>query len=248
MRMQVNGNNITTVSLETVQTTYEIKDDRFYLIDGKHYPRITWILSAYPKDEIFYKWLRDNGSAAEDIKDAAAESGKRIHEAAHALSMGITVKRESLYNDAEWEKVLDFVSWYNTYKPDKIVATESLVYSATHGYAGTFDLMVEKDGKTYLLDLKTGKGVHNSFYLQLAAYKRAFEELTGRHVDGVGIIHVGTKHKCGYNFILVTDESEMNKHFDLFLAVKSIFHNEYGPVPTPQDKVLPLTVKLEINK
>lgn len=223
---------------------HTILDDRFYRIDGKCYPRITWILEKYPKDEFFYKWLRENGSSAEDLKDAAAEAGTRIHAAAHRLVMGEILTIDAVASEAEWSKVADFVSWCNTWLPDRIVAAESLTHSVVHGYAGTFDLMVEKNNKRYLLDLKTGKGVYSSYYLQLAAYKKAFEERTGQHVDGVGIIHVGTKHKNGYNFILVEDEDDMNKHFDLFLAVKKIFHNEYGDNPTPSDKTFPKTLKL----
>ena len=51
---------------------------------------------------------------------------------------------------------------------------ESAVYSVTHGYAGTLDLIATlRDGKRWLLDLKTSKGVYGDMALQQAAYRFA---------------------------------------------------------------------------
>lgn len=54
---------------------------------------------------------------------------------------------------------------------------EETVWSATHGYAGTMDLLAEVDGSPALVDFKTGKAIYSEAYLQSAAYQVALAEM-----------------------------------------------------------------------
>lgn len=56
---------------------------------------------------------------------------------------------------------------------------ERTVCSPEHGYAGTLDGIVEMDGRTYVLDIKTGFVSAESVPLQLAAYRFASHEVHG---------------------------------------------------------------------
>jgi ATP-dependent exoDNAse (exonuclease V) beta subunit len=58
---------------------------------------------------------------------------------------------------------------------------ERTVCSPEHGYAGTLDGIVEMDGRTYVLDIKTGFVSTESVPLQLAAYRFASHEVHGDH-------------------------------------------------------------------
>ncbi len=54
--------------IEGNQITFE--DARFYYLNGNFYPSVTTILSAYPRDAHFYKWLKEVGNDADTIRDA----------------------------------------------------------------------------------------------------------------------------------------------------------------------------------
>jgi hypothetical protein len=77
----------------------------------------------------------------------------------------------------KWAKAVDL----------KPLLIEQTVYSVTHGYAGTLDLLAEVGGKLTVIDWKTGKRVYPEAHLQNAAYRHALREMG--HGDAVqGII------------------------------------------------------------
>ena len=66
-----------------------------------------------------------------------------------------------------WEKAFD-VHW---------LASELIVVSLTHGYAGTLDGVAVVRNKVVLLDLKTSGGVYDEYFTQLQAYADALAEM-----------------------------------------------------------------------
>jgi hypothetical protein len=128
-------------------------------------------------------------------KNAAALRGTKLHDAAQQLQGRGTVDVEP--------SQLPLVEAYMKFCQDwdlRAEYVESAVYSVTHGYAGTLDLIaVLSDGQRWLLDLKTSKGVYGDMALQQAAYRYAEfladGDVDGQHipmpqVDAVGIVHV----------------------------------------------------------
>ena len=133
--------------------------------------------------------------APDNTKNAAALRGTKLHEAAERLIADGTV-------DVEPEQV-PLVENYARFLRDwdvKPEFVESSVYSVTHGYAGTLDLIARLgDGRRWLLDIKTSKGVFGDMALQLAAYRHCEflhdddtdgADIAMPQVDAVGIIHV----------------------------------------------------------
>ena len=59
--------------------------------------------------------------------------------------------------------------------------TEQMVYSEEYGYAGRLDLIGKqgkgKNRKIYIVDIKTGKVYDRKPFAQLAAYRKAYEEM-----------------------------------------------------------------------
>ena len=133
--------------------------------------------------------------APNERKQSAALRGTKLHDAAQVLI-------ETGAVDVEPEQV-PLVENYAAFLREWSVVphyVESAVYSVTHGYAGTLDLIATlADGCVWLLDIKTSKGVWGDQALQLAAYRHA-EFLSDDDVDGadiampavekVGIVHV----------------------------------------------------------
>lgn len=81
---------------------------------------------------------------------------------------------------AQWA----FMAWEDWRKQANLVplAVEQMVWSSTHGYAGTMDLYCELDLPTggrgrVVTDWKTGKGIYAESSLQNAAYVHALMEM-----------------------------------------------------------------------
>lgn len=145
--------------------------------------------------------------------DSAASRGSTIHSLIEAY------KKSGVVIDSVPEKYKGyanaFYKWIDEFKPE-IVENEKTVISKLHGYAGTLDMIVKKDGKTYLVDFKTNKKgeVYDEVELQASAYKQALHE-AGYDVDGM--IAVALSEEGNY-----TQKSLQDK-FDIFLKVKEIW-------------------------
>jgi hypothetical protein len=74
--------------------------------------------------------------------------------------------------DEFWQMVDVWNDWRaeHTIKP---VLTETTVWNASEGYAGTFDLLVEIDGELWLIDVKTSRSLWPEHLMQLSALKNA---------------------------------------------------------------------------
>jgi hypothetical protein len=69
----------------------------------------------------------------------------------------------------------------------KPVLIEQTIYSKTHEYAGTMDLLARVDGVLTLVDFKTGKAIYPEAQLQSAAYQVALIEM-GYVAPAAGLI------------------------------------------------------------
>jgi len=177
-------------------------------------PALTWwkleqLAANAVQDAEMLVVMRDRGDIAAAIKyvmtrrdagDAARERGTDFHALAERWHKGEDVTAPDALMD-EWG---GYLAWWVWAQPDVLYA-EELVANLEHDYAGTFDLIANLDGETWMLDIKTGKSVANAkgvvypdHRLQLAAYARA--EFIGRpdsaeriplpRVDRYGIVHV----------------------------------------------------------
>jgi hypothetical protein len=131
-------------------------------------------------------WLEINKLRPHDIRDEAAGRGTAAHEYLARLANGmgelgaIAFGAETVFTEA-------IRHWWEFRKP-KVLASEMVLYSLRHGFAGTCDLVVELDRaptvgtEVALIDLKTRKAnalpkAYTSDMLQLSAYKLAWDEM-----------------------------------------------------------------------
>lgn len=125
------------------------------------------------------KWLRNAHMRPPQDGCSAAELGRQVHAACESYALhGV---RPSV--DAEVRLYLEqFQAFCDLYQPT-FEAVEAVVYSPTHGYAGTLDAIVNIDGWRAIVDYKTTRQPFNSHgwwkppypqvSLQLAAYRHA---------------------------------------------------------------------------
>lgn len=188
-----------------------------YIIDGRPYPRVSALLEALPRpwlsrwevnrivdyavsDESWRELSKKDArralkSVPDQIRDAAAERGLRIHAAVQARLKGGSFM--DLEADDEYQSVdraLKFL-WQWGFK---VRGVEVTVWSDHQRYAGTLDIWGEKDGELWILDWKTGSGAYVEHALQVASYKRAeYAQIDGRRrpwgesvVKHAGVVHV----------------------------------------------------------
>lgn len=153
------------------------------------FPAVTSILQkSIPKQDVLMRWgakvvakkifdnpgisMEDALNAINEVKTSAMGIGKTIHHFAERYSKGETISLDELdpsiraYGEA-------FLSFIELHKP-RVLFTEVCVFNVTHGYAGTADLIaVLSNGKTAILDWKTGKGTYKESHLQQMAYANA---------------------------------------------------------------------------
>jgi ATP-dependent exoDNAse (exonuclease V) beta subunit len=169
-----------------------LPDSRYYRRNGNYYPSVTYVLGYYPKGKFFENWLKQVGFSADYIVKKAAEEGTQVHELCEAYLNGeelnfLDDKGRPLYNPDVWQMFLRFVEFWELIKPI-LIETEVHLFSDILGVAGTCDLVVEINGKLWLLDLKTSNQLQTTYELQTAVYGQCYEECFGKKIDHYGIL------------------------------------------------------------
>ena len=148
------------------------------------YASVTNVLSiAVPKYLKNYMMRTSQRKQTERLTEAS-EIGTRAHEIIESDLLGKHVTRVDL------DDVLRIIydGWLKLETKHSITArhVEVPVASSILGFGGTLDLVGNFEGKSCIMDLKTGN-FGKSVGLQLAAYRLAWKELTGENLGMVGL-------------------------------------------------------------
>ena len=225
-----------------MNTNYTIQNNQLTFLDQRFYkagedvyvPSVTTILNAYPKDAGYYEWLKRVSEDADSIRDEAGRRGSVVHNLTERYDNGEEV---ALINDygiidyklTEWamfERYVDF----RTRFPAEIFHTEFNLINEELGFAGTLDRVMNVDGKTLLVDIKTSNAIYPSYWLQLAAYEQLLIKYHGYNtLDGVAILWLNAKTRTegkkgaiqGAGWQLVIKE-ETDKDWELFQATRTM--------------------------
>jgi hypothetical protein len=108
-----------------------------------------------------------------------------------------------------------FYNWVND-NDIEIIEHERTVFSREYEFAGTLDLLVKnkQSEKTFIIDVKTGKGIYPEAFLQLSAYKQALKE-EGQEVDHIAVLLL--KEDGKYEF------GQGEERLDVFLAAVKLW-------------------------
>lgn len=241
-----------TINLQTKQLT--LLDARFYTTPEEGWvPSVTTILEAYPKDAHFFEWLKENGEESDTIRDAAGRRGSNVHQMTEEYDAGVEVSLLSHdgkinFSLQEWSMFERYVDFTNRYTPT-ILQTEQNYVSQSLGYAGTVDRIIELQGEKVLLDIKTSNAIHQTYWLQLAAYRELIRANADIHVDRVGILWLNAKTRTlgrggnvqGIGWQLVT-KADSYDDFDLFKHTHKLWLAQNKDI-TPRKLTYSLTHK-----
>lgn len=242
-------------------------DSRFYRTSsGAFVPSVTTILDAYPKGAQYYEWLKKHGQDSDEIRDEAGRRGSVVHECTEALDAGgalelMDADGNARYKLSEWAMIGRWVEFRNRF-PAAIHAIELKLASDALGYAGTLDrvMTLQRDGVTYLVDIKTGGSVWPSYWLQQAAYHELLHATgAAAHIFPGGvpeirlaILHLNAKTRgdgkgdaiqgAGWQFI---EQPEPTSHYlDLFNRTHGLWLAEHA---NDKPKTTTYELKLQIK-
>ena len=211
-----------------------------YIVDNEKYIGVSTILDMLHKPDLEGWKIREkaNSIKAEMGKYLSDDKIQKILDDAESkgnlkqtkiLSTGKLVHGfiEKFVNGEEFIKpedpvVLDclnkFITWWTKGGFTKI-ASEKIV-CLPGGFAGTIDLVAkDKEGRVWLIDIKTSNGIFVSVVHQLHGYKYAYEKQTGKKIDRMCIVRLP---KDGSD-IEVRRVLSKNQHLKAFLGLLSAY-------------------------
>lgn len=221
-----------------------------YLYNNIVVPRVTSILSAMLHEDYLMEWSNRIGlyqhSRYKDALDTASDIGTHVH---LMIEMYITpcdgYDNEKYVNSIPLNlkpRVLNafqsFLQWWQviTKNDYKVLLQE---HSLTcEWFGGTLDLLLEINGKVYLVDFKTSNHTSYKHFLQLSAYRYMLER-NGTHVDGC-IILLLDKKKCVFteyilNFSDINHLAFINQCQETFLSLVYAYYNRINTENMYQD-------------
>lgn len=179
----------------------------------------------FTKDDVL-NMVAEGKTAHNTKKESACSVGTVVHKYAEEYSATASVEMPDDYAELdEAEQALAdkgieaFHQWLDQVEP-KFIKSEFSVFSLKQMFVGTSDELVEIDGKKYLLDYKTSKGVYSSHFYQASAYLKAYEEEYGEKLDGAMIIHVSKE--TGEVGVVTLSRSDLVKGYVGFKALATI--------------------------
>ncbi len=108
----------------------------------------------------------------------------------------------------------------------KIEATEARIWHTEHHYAGTCDGVIELDGQRVMIDYKTSGACYDTYALQLAAYKNAYESINpGKKVDRCLILRFEKDMSKDKSFE-VFEVNDLDKQWEAFKHALSLYRWE----------------------
>ena len=120
------------------------------------------------------------------VRDQAADLGTQAHGLIEQIILGMEPEVPP-----DLAQVVDnFTSWRRKAGLD-IHLAETMVYSAKYRYAGTMDALAYRKGIMVALDWKTSNRLYSEHALQVAAYAKALEEMTGQPVKEAWVVRLG---------------------------------------------------------
>ncbi len=189
---------------------------KHYVIDGESYPRVTAVCAVLGNDYLAYWRGRIGNDEADRVSREATGLGTRVHRAVEQYAKRRTCAPDCACGNhpcADWwvgmegdvsRIVAAYVEWH-TEHVRAVVASEKLVVSRLHRFAGTADLVaiLDDDDHPTVVDVKTSNSISDAWGLQLAAYQLALEE------EGI---------ECGRRVIVQLPSKEPGVHYAHDLA------------------------------
>lgn len=185
--------------LESLEDINILKKGKYYYND-QPVPRVTEILSSTIHDEYLMEWANRIGlyqrKKYQDERDRAAMIGTNVHEQIEYFLKYNVKNEERLLLDNKAINSIEnglssFMLWYNDVSGSNKIKILMQEYALScPWFGGTFDMLMEINGKTYLVDFKTSNHISYKYFLQLAAYRYMIYNSLKINIDGCIILQL----------------------------------------------------------
>lgn len=140
--------------------------------------------------------LKKAKSAHRKKKEKAADWGTIVHKAieiwikTRSIPPAVVSKGENYILSPDYLSAINnFVAW-SLNNNVEFILSEKRIYSEEWGIGGIVDLVLKKEGKVYVGDVKTSSGIYETYFLQTAAYAKMLLEMGEvNHIDGLIIVN-----------------------------------------------------------
>ena len=158
---------------------------------------VTTILSeTLPTPFGLKQWYQtEDKYTIEKVFKEAQEQGSLTHALIEELNQAkqIDLTEERLETK---KQVTAYIEWVRNWKPEQMQTEQVIFYiDKNMQYAGTIDIVAMIDGVRTLIDIKTSNQVGISAFLQVEAYKKAYEQSYGEKIEKTLILQLGTSHR-----------------------------------------------------
>jgi len=150
-------------------------------VGGLWVPRVTAITDIMAKPGLLKYYAAQQSYAAAQIKlRNSANWGTLTHETIEKILKG----EKPEIHPKILPSIEAFLEWKSQHQikildPENDI--EKLIFHPEELYAGRMDALIEIDGKLGVLDVKTGTGIWEEYFLQTAAYLGAYNNISKEH-------------------------------------------------------------------
>lgn len=171
--------------------------------------------------------IKDSKLAFRAVRDDAGDIGTQAHDVIETylndwIKTGSKKSITDFLDDSKdpraWAAARSAEEIFNTLNIIP-VATELLVGSDKLDGAGTLDFVFLHDGKLWIGDWKSSNQVSDLYAIQVAAYVKMFEEMTGLKIAGAMIVHLSKN----YNKVRLYDIPYLNRAYAVFKHQNAIY-------------------------
>lgn len=212
------------MSMKSTKNSKSKAHQRYRLKDKTIVPGATTITGLLAKPQLI-KWSNNLGLKGLDVSkyvDDKADIGTLAHNMVEDYLTGkqtnfddFTPKQKSQAENS----VLSFFEWEKNHKVEVIFVEKQLV-SEIHKYGGTGDIYAIVDGVKELIELKTGSGIYDEYYIQTAANVYLLRE-NGHPVDRARILNIPRdENECFYEAIV----SQIDLNFEIFKNLLNVYY------------------------
>lgn len=180
-----------------------------YTVGGRGIPSVTEIL-GFVDNQGLIDWANAIGRRGKDNKEVAAKAA-RYGTATHAaIENYLKGSNESFLDNSAFQAFLLWWKQLNEHHSVTILGQEEPLVCEC--FAGTYDMLIDIDGKKFLVDFKTSNHVTYKYFMQLAAYRYLIYRNRAINIDGVVILQLNKGPKPTFGEF--TLDFSIKDHYD----------------------------------
>ena len=151
-----------------------------------------------------------------DVLQSAADKGSYVHNAIEDyIQNNKELDLDTVYSGYRTEVSYaygSFISWWNIISKRRVKVVMQEERLVCPWFGGTLDLLIDIDGRIYLLDFKTSNHPSYKYFLQLAAYRYILRNFYGIEIYGCGFIKLD-KNIIGFDEFIIDQSNPEYEEF-----------------------------------